>query len=307
MNSLKMMALAGLSLGSVALGQSPRDATFQPVPIKGEGPQAIKVPPTPQLPPFQSLVKRDDKGKIIPIEAVSDIVAFERNTLLPPEALESIKPAVLNWLADVDQLAIDNIDFLESLEPAPGQKGMLDQVDVENKILLTTMAQMMTQLMSAGPLTAHLESKGVLTREQSALNQQITSDYLQQCMNEIQAEPAPPELAGNAEAAKNWRVNTLTKFLYSLSCKDSVVSYRRMMADAAGNIDAIVADLRLTGDVAAKVAADVPGVKSAKSRAEQRVAVRQVMSHLTLPQKRQFLMKARELAPVKDPVPANLS
>lgn len=311
MKPLMLMTLSVFALSSVAAAQAPADAphdhTHQPVPFKGEGPQAVKVPPPPQFPAFDSLAKKGPDGKILPIETVSDIAAFERNKLITPAVLESAKPVILNWLADVDQLAIDNLDFLEQLDPEDGKKGILDSVNVENKIQLTQMAQMMTQLMSAGPLTAHLESKGVLTREQSGLNQQITSDYLQQRMNEIQAEQVPPELAGQAEAAKNWKVNNLTKFLYSLSCNDSVVSYRRMQADAAMNIDALVKSLGLNGDLASKVAGEVAGIKGSKNRADQRKAVRKLMNHLNFEQRRQFLTKARELAPVKDPVPANLS
>jgi hypothetical protein len=305
MKPLMLMALSVLALGSSASAQA--DAAHQPVPMKGEGPQAVQMPPTPQMPAFETLAKKGPDGKIVALETVSDIAAFERNKLIPAAALDSIKPAILNWLADVDQLAIDNIDFMEQLDPEDGKKGMIDKVNVEDKVLLTQMAQMMTQLMSAGPLTAHLESKGVLTREQAALNQQITSDYLQQRMNEIQAQETPPEAAGNPEAAKNWKVNNLTKFLYALSCNDSVVSYRRMLSDSAAHIDAIVGGLGLSGEAAAKVAKEIPAVKAAKSKVDQRKAVRKVMNHLTFEQRRQFLTKARELAPVKDPIPANVS
>src|SRR5688572_797822 len=80
-----------------------------PVPLKGEGPQAVPVAPEPQFPAFESLVKHGPDGKVIRLEGVMDILAFHRNPLIDAKTLDAIKPSVVNWLADVDQLAIDNL------------------------------------------------------------------------------------------------------------------------------------------------------------------------------------------------------
>jgi len=271
------------------------------VPVKGEGPQANVISATPPTPAFESLAKKGPDGKVIALEGCADILAFERNSLIDAATKERIKPAILNWLADVDQLAIDNLDFLEQLDPGAGKPSTLEKIDIENKTLLSQMSQMLTQLMSAGPLTAHLETKGVLTREQSQLNQTITGDFLQQCMNELQTATPAPELGIKEEAVRAWRINGLTRFLYTLSCKDAVVSYRRMQTDAAANIDAVVNSLALTGEAASKVKNEVPNVKAARTKADQRKAVLKLMEGLTFEQRRQFLTKTREVAPVKDP------
>lgn len=275
-----------------------------PVPMKIEGPSAVSIAPTPPPPSFTSLAKKGEDGKVIRIEGVVDIAAFAVNSKIDAATLARIRPAVLEWIADVDQLAIDNLDFIERLEPAPGKKGLLDKVDVEDKVQVTQMTQMMNQLMSAGPLTATLEVKEQLNKEQSGLNQMITSDYLQQCMNEIQAEPVPAELAGQDQAIRNWRINNLTKFLYHLSCKDPIASYQRMNADAGKNIDRVVGAMNLSGEQASKVAAEVPAVKAAGNKLEQRAAVRKLMDHLSFEQRREFLARTREIAPVTDPFAA---
>lgn len=296
------LLLATLVLSAPVLAQD------QPgVPLKVEGPTSVSIAPTPPQPTFTSLAKKGPDGKVIRLEGVVDIAAFAVNPLIDAATLERIRPAVLEWIADVDQLAIDNLDFIERLEPAPGQKGLLDKVDVEDKVQITQMSQMMNQLMSAGPLTATLEVKQQLTKEQSGLNQTITSDYLQQCMNEIQAEPVPPELAGNEQAIRNWRVNNLTKFLYHLSCKDPIASFQRMLVDAARNIDRVVDAMNLSGEQASKVRAEIPAVKAAATRPEQRAAVRRLMGHLSFEQRREFLARTREIAPVTDPFLATSS
>lgn len=273
-----------------------------PVPMKGEGPQSVTVPPAPPMPQFESLAKKGPDGKVMPLEGVMDILAFQRNKLIDASTIERVRQAVAGWLADVDQLAIDNLDFIEMLEPEPGKKGMLDNVNVEDKVQLSTMAQMMNQLMSAGPLTAHLENKGLITREQSGLNQTITGEYLQRRMDEINAEQPPAELAGNDEAIKAWRINKLTSFLYQISCKDPISSYRRMVNDAAFHIDDILKGMKLDGERATKVAEAVPAVKAATDVAGRRVAVRNLLKHLTFAQKREFLTRARDAAPVTDPL-----
>ena len=57
----------------------------------------------------------------------------------------------------------------------------------------------------------------------------------------------------------------------------------------------------------AKTSSDVAAVKAAKTKDELRAAVRKVMDHLTFQQRRQFLIKTRELAPITEPYLAQRS
>ncbi len=281
---------------------APPPATTAQPPIKVNPPSGGPVVAPPPAPQFESLAKKGPDGKIIQLEGVVDILAFDNNKLIDQATRERCKPFILAWLADVDQLAIDNLDFIEKIEPGDNKPGMLDDIDVDDHVKLQQMSQMMSQLMSAGPLSNHLEIKGALTRDQSGLNQQITSDYLQTKMNEIMAEnPEDPKDGGDAEKAKHRRINNLTRFLYSLSCKDPITSYHRIMADSAPHIDAVVASLKLTGDQAKAAAAEIPAIKAAKTKMAQKAAVRKLLNGLNFDQKRAFLTKALELAPVVDP------
>lgn len=289
-------------------GATPTKIVQPPQPATPSTPPVVAppLPPPPATPAFEPLAKKGPDGKIVRLEGVVDILAFERNKLIDEATRQKMKPAILNWIADVDQLAIDNLDFIEKIEPGDKTPGMLDNIDVDDHVQLQQMSQMMSQLMSAGPLSNHLEMKGVLTREQSGLNQQISSDYLQQCMNEIMGDnPEKPADAGDAEAAKKKRINNLTRFLYSLSCKDPISSYHRMMADAAPHIDAIVASLKLTGEPAKAAAAEIPAIKAAKTKMDQKAAVRKLLNALSFDQRRAFLAKSQELAPVTDPLANN--
>jgi hypothetical protein len=306
-----LMVLAGMIPATLAGAQ-----VLQQQPTKGGPPVPVAVPAAPAAPEFESLAKKGPDGKVIRLEGVVDIMAFDKNKLMDDATREKMKPAIQNWLADVDQLAIDNLDFLEKIESPDEKPGMLDHIDVDDHVQLQQMSQMMSQLMSAGPLSNHLETKSVMTHEQSTLNQRITSDYLQQCMNEIMGEFPDPEPMDEStltddqkaernkmlEGRKKAKINSLTKFLYGLSCKDSISSYHRLMADAAPNIDTIVGGLNLKGEQASKVQQAIPAVKAAKTKTDQKNAVRKLMNALNFDQRRELLTKAQELAPVTDPM-----
>jgi hypothetical protein len=324
MKATRLTVLALLMSAAAAVGQELKQAPpGQPGPVAPPKPapaaQPMPAQPVaPTTPQFDPIAKKGPDGKVIRVEGVVDILAFDKNEKIDAATREKIKPVILNWLADVDQLAIDNLDFLEKIEPPDDKPGMLDNIDVDDHAQLQQMSQMMSQLMSAGPLSNHLEMKGVLTREQSQLNQQITSDYLQQCMNELMDQypdlskdgvdeeklddKGKAEHQAKLEAAKKARINNLTKFLYGLSCKDTISSYHRLMADAAPHIDAIVASLNLTGAQASKVRELVPAVKAAKTKTEQKNAVRKLMNELNFDQRRELLTKSQELSPVTDPL-----
>lgn len=261
--------------------------------------------PTAILPPFDRLAKLGPDGKIVRVDGILDILAIPRNKLIDDAAREKCRPVVKAWMADVDQLAIDNLDFLEKIEPSDGSAGVIDTLDISDMARVRYVAQMMTQLMSAGPLSAHLEQKEVLNRDQSNLNQQIVSDYLQQVMNEIMAEGGTPNditKKPQNEEEKVKQVNNVSRFLYHISCRDAVDSFHRQLADAAPIMDKVVAKMELSADQKAKLQAPLASCKSAKTVAEKRKASRAVLDQLSFDQKREAMNRAHEMAPSYDPL-----
>ncbi|MFN0132217.1 MAG: hypothetical protein ACKVW3_06755 [Phycisphaerales bacterium] len=290
--------LMPLLLAAPAMAQTDADAA-RPQPPAAAQP----APAAPQPVGFETLALRDAQGKVIRVSGILDILAMKKNAMLDDAARAKLRPIITNWLADVDQLAIDNLDFLERIAPPNGEPGVVDKLNLEEMPTVHAVAQMMTQLMSAGPLTTHCEMKGGFTPEQSQQNQRIVSDYLQAVMNEIMAEAGRPNdaaIAVPAEAQKQ-SANAVSKFLYGVSSRDSMYQYRRMMADAAVNIDAVVGSLGLSGSAADKVKGLVPAAKSAATFNDRIKAVRTIMNELTFDQRRALLQKARELKPITDP------
>jgi hypothetical protein len=292
MIKLRSTLLLAFSIAPMALAQ---DGSI----VVGGGAQPTTVPAQTQ-PTFESLAKPGPDGKIIRLDGIVDLLALQKNSLIDQATRDRIRPMIKEWMADVDQIAIDNLDFIEQIEPLDGTPGIIDRFDIRETDKLTTVGQIMTHLMSAGPLSSYLETKGGLTREQSQLNQQIGSDYLQKVMNEIMADNGVPnalEQAPKTEEEKTHQVNTVSKFLYGLSCRDAVESYHRLLVQTAPNIDKVIASMKVNVDPAA-----VAKAKSARSNEERRAAVRAIVKGLTFDQRREVLDKGRELAGDFDPL-----
>jgi hypothetical protein len=248
-------------------------------------------------PPFARLPEIGTDGKIKRIDGTLDILAIPRNPLIDQATRDKIRPLVQNWQAEVDQLAIDNLDFLEKIEPPAGGPGVIDGVHVNDQPSMHAVTEMMTQLMSAGPLSNHLEMKEGFSREQSQRNQEIVTDYLQQVMNEIMAAAKT-----DTEEGKVAQIDNVSRFLFYISCRDSIESYHRQLEESAAIMDQCVASLSLPADQKGKANEAASACKLAATPAEQRKAARKVLDTLTFDQRRAALSKARELLGPADPI-----
>jgi hypothetical protein len=290
--------LASVLLSSAACGQNVGDG--QPM-VAQPSAQTTPAPAPAATPKYDSLAVPGPDGKIVRLEGIIDLLALHKNPLVDAATLERVRPVVKEWMKDVDQIAIDNLDFIHQIEPLDGSPGIIDRFDITATDRLTTLGQIMTHLMSNGPLAPYLETKGALNREQSQLNQTISADYLQRVMNEIMADAGMPNnLAEPAkdEQEKTERVNTVSRFLYGLSCRDAVQSYHRILVQTAPNIDRVLTAISVPVPPAAAKA------KAAKTSEEKRAAVREVMKGLSFDQQRALLEKGRELAGDFDPLAA---
>lgn len=258
-------------------------------------------------PPFARLWKLGEDGKVLPVDGILDIIAIRHNPLVDEATRERIRPLVQNWVADVEQLAIDNLDFIEKIEPPDGSPGVIDKLDINDMKAQQYVAKMVSgQLMTAGPLTTYLEQREGFTREQASMNQQITSDYLQQVMNQIMLEHGA---ANNEEAQKALteeqkvkQVNAVSRFLYRISCRDAMQTYYRLLTTGAPFLAQALDGMELTAEQKDRVRPLLEACKAASTDLEKRRAAREVLNQLTFDQRREALARARDLAPAYDPI-----
>ena len=224
------------------------------------------------------------------------------NPLVDDATREKARAAAEEWAADVNQLAIDNLDFLEQIDT----QGLIDNLDFNNTEQVRYMSQVTVPFASAGPMTARLQNKGVLTPEQAQTNSTITNDYLQAIFTELLGNggtvPDPVRFDDTPDTQKEKidRVNKLTHYIYYIACRDARESYHQIMVDSAPKAGEYVA--AVAPDAAAKSAAKIAAVKSAGTDAEKQKAVAELLKGLTFDQRRAYLQKAVDAATNRNPI-----
>ncbi|MEX2219006.1 MAG: hypothetical protein WD749_09625 [Phycisphaerales bacterium] len=301
-----IVGLAAACHAQTAPVPAPPPAATAPAPTGATGatgPQAtiFQAPPT-DLPKFDSLIRRGQDGKIIPFDGVVDAHSLLRNPLVTDEDRQRMREAIEDWAADVNQLAIDNLDFLEKVD----DDGLIDKLDFNDTNQVRIMNQMMVPLVSAGPLTGRLEKKDMLTPEQSRVNTHISNEYLQALFNEAmggQVEPIRMDEPGPKQQEKIEHLNKLIQFLYyNMMCRDARMSYHQMLIDAAPRAGEIVASMGLPADLESRLKPAVAASQRASGAEDRKKQVRALLKNLNFDQRRAFLQKAVGLGAARNPV-----
>lgn len=291
-SAARSFLLASMVLASAAVAQNAAQPASRQAAPTGVSPVA---PPPVQN--FHSIIVRDEKGNPLPIEEPLDILAIGNNHLITMEDRAKIASATATWLESVDQLAIDNLDFMEAIDPMDGSPGVLDKLDLNDNKQVHKMSIMMTQLMSAGTLTTELQTKNVITGPQASVNQQILNDYLQSQMNERVSKTGGSTNLTPEQQAEQTR--NVTGFLYYMTCRDSLEAYRRLLAEAAPVAEKALATISGAPGAAAPLAKKAA---AAASNDDRRAAMRAMLQTLDFSQRQALLRKTRELNPPKDPL-----
>src|ERR1044071_6785676 len=252
-------------------------------------------------PIFETLAATGPDGKVVRLDALMDVLAIRNNPMLDGAARERLKPAIRDWMGEVERVVIDNADFMEMLEPAGGGPGLIESLDSGNSDQRKMMNQGPTQLGSAGNLSARLIELGLISEDQHALNQHISADYFQACIREV----APPGEQAQNDQERLARTNRYNRYLFSVAAGDAVATYHRLLTVAGGNYERVVAALKLPEAEAAKVKAGAPGPGA--DDATKRRAARKLLGGLALAQKQAALRAARDLGGPVDPFGAGVA
>lgn len=245
---------------------------------------------------FESLVRRDADGKTIPLEGIIDLYSLHRNPTIDEAAWQKITPIVVEWMTDVDNSVIDNLDFVEKLD-----SGMLNEVDVMDMNTNRMIMEMMMQFLSIGPATTILEQRGALTRLQSMVNTNIGNDYLQKMLDETRQEAQEQAKAQPQDKQEAFTVNATSKFIFNLMWRDAKESYKRQLDEAAPNLDKLIDGLRLESETASEVKQAAQKVKVAAAGDARRKAMKETLQLMPFDKRRELLRKARDLAPPFNP------
>ncbi len=114
----------------------------------------------------------DADGKPVAPETWNDIAAMTVNPTLTPDQREAIEENVQAWLAELQEIVIQNPDL--AIEVA---KGVFDSADLENRGELAYVSEIMRTLSATRNLTSYLVNAGVFSNEQGETNRLIVQDY----------------------------------------------------------------------------------------------------------------------------------
>lgn len=300
MTRLGTLILA-LALGAPAFGQLPPPPPPKPAGQPELTPtQRMITAPSGKQVIFETMATPGPDGKIARLDIPTDIASLQRNPLIDAATRERLRAAVADWVSDVDLVAIENLDFLERIEPADGSPGVVAVLDSASIDQTKFIGQMVTQLGAAGNLNNVLNGRGLLTADQFNINQHITAEYLQRCMNEV--IPANQVVKDQAEQLD--RTNRYNRFLYTVSVSDATCSYHRLLAHTGAKLPELVATLKLD---TAKLADALAKAKSAADDAGRRAAATAALRQLSFTQRQDLLRAAQKASPPFDPFPGQTS
>lgn len=254
-------------------------ATFAAAPVFGQQPAA----------PAPAIFQHDEAGKIIRVEGCLDAYSLLLSPAMDDVTKQNMAPWVAEWVADVNQIAIDNLDFLEKIDA-----GLIDTADLGDSNRIKFIQGMFVQLNAAGPLSARLHQRGVISLAQFQALQRMTYQYIQGVYGELSAPRGSPEADAQAR-------NDITRFSYHLSCRDARAMYHRQVVDSARLLDRILPALELPAETKAAVEPRIAAVRSAQTEADTLVAGLALLKELPFDTRRAFLTKAVELGAASDP------
>lgn len=257
------------------------------------------VPPQPtRIPPYESLVERDAAGRVVRLAGCLDALALQRNPFMDEEARQRIAPHVKEWTADVNQLAIDNVDLIERID-----RGLLERWDPADPKTVKLVQQISAILGSAGSLTDRLLNARAIEPLAGQVNRQIANEYIQAVAMEISSTRPDKPNPSQAELSEQFRLNglALNRWNLSMAMRDVRAQYRRILVDSAATLDPVLESLSLSSEDKARLASKIQAVKAAASETDRLVAVRALLDDLTFDQRRAYLAKAVELGAAPDP------
>jgi hypothetical protein len=274
---ISMLVLAcSVGVAQAQLAQPNPRATGRP----GMRPPA----PKPVNVPFEPMWKKDEQGKIIPLTGHYDLLALRNNPTVSDETLAKCEPAIREWLAEVDRVTIDNLDFVEKL-----QGGMLENFKLGEGNQIREVSEMMQQLMSAAGANRFLNEKGLLDTQQIGVSQQIINDYQQQRMNEIR--PTSVNQQNLPKEEQEAMASEVSRLLYRMSANDVFVAYDRLIADAGKNLGSVLGGMNLSADVKSKAESAWAGVAQAGDAAGKAKATKATLAALSFDQRREAFEK----------------
>lgn len=242
--------------------------------------------PLPDI-PYEPLAKRDESGKIIPLDVPSEYAATKNNpTTKGPIAQAMLAHFIHERQLQFEEILIENLDLALEIEA-----GYFEQADYTDRSVMATISQRVRPLAPPTAFGKEAEAKEVMTRMQAQFNTKIAKEYDTAVMREARAKMN----AGDPTGA-----GLVMGPVMRSSVSESLYAYTRLCADLAANADAVAAKLTLDTDGQTALATFKADLGAAADEKAKIAAAKKFVAALPLETAQQALREVREIRPPAD-------
>lgn len=298
-NPLGLVMLAGMVL---AVGTASGQVVIPPTEARPATPEYVPPPPPPapkpfegaqpsegqpatpppvvarpvELPslPYKSLAEKGADGKLAPLTEPIYIAALRVNPTVTDDERTKIEPYLKTRREAYEQIAIDNIDFLQEIDGGLIEKlNMADSNDAKK-------VQKIRALAGKGTLSAALRDAKLLSDVQIKFGDKIVKERNEAEIAELKAA------AGGKEGDKKAAADVVTPHLLRQAVSESLLARRGLYLELANNLAKLEGSLGLD---AAALGTLKSAVASAKDDASKIAAVQASFKGLNADQARAAL------------------
>ncbi len=227
--------------------------------------------------PFESLVWRDDSGKVAPLDMPPFYAALNQNPLVDPETLESAWLVLEDRISRLKLLVVQHPEVVRMIE-----SGELSRVSITDFDALQRVQVMLKRIALPDSPGDELLRRGVLDDRQVFMNGLIVKDY----MYAVRQDLAQDGLSNFEQAQR------LVEPMLRTQAEEGLYAYELMLLSAANRLDEIAGRMTLDDGLRRLFEEARQNLDTTVDRSERLRVMSSLVRAMDLPQIRTFLQLA---------------
>lgn len=257
--------------------------------------QRVATPPTNRdaLPDmsYQPITVRDNDGELVPITDPVEYVAMSHNPMLDLPTMVKVAPFFYPRRVQVERLVIEHLETMIEIE-----NGLLDSMRIgDEEAMRSISGKLAAFTANTGVLpyiSTEITNADVVPRQVGILTQRILSKYQNDLTMDTMAQPTTEDGATGTDQ--------MMQKVMRMSITEHEYYYRRLMMDAADQLDAVLPRLALDAQTAAAVAPLASKLRDEGDLDARAALIRAIFAELGADTRRQALELTVELRPEVD-------
>jgi hypothetical protein len=233
--------------------------------------------------PFETLIKLDAEGKIIPIGMPAEYAAVKNN----PMAGDYTQAVMAHYIHErtgiVEELVIENLDLILEIDG-----GFFERINYNERANLREVNSRIRPLIPATPFSQDAQAKGHFTRMQAGMNTRVAQEYDKAVIAQASRnrDPNDPNAIGRQMDA-----------ILRQSITESTYAYENLLVALADHHAGAKAKATLSAEEESAFATYTQSVQNAEDRAARISAGKALMAAISVESARALLGAARAERP----------